>query len=89
MVRLNQDRTFSIGTFSIDTPYAFGTYKLAGRNISFENGVGGDCTKSDWTWEAGITEEKDPLDDQLHIRFVEGGCLVPAGTEWRFARVVP
>jgi hypothetical protein len=52
-----------------------------------KNADAGACTGSDWTWEASITEEEDRLDDELHILFVEGGCLAPTGTEWSFARL--
>jgi len=87
LVRFRHDGTFAIDTSDLDAPYAFGTYVLDGSEISFKNADAGPCTRSDWTWEAGITEKKDRLDDELHILFVEGGCLVPRGTEWRFARV--
>ena len=82
-----RDGTFAIDTSRLDAPYAFGTYELGGSNLSFVNADAGACTRSSWTWEAGITEEGDWFDDELHILFVEGGCLVPAGTQWSFARV--
>jgi hypothetical protein len=87
MLRFNQDGTFAIDTSRLDAPYAFGAYELDGSNISFVNADAGACRGSDRTWEAGISEEEDRLDDELHILFVEGGCLVPAGTEWSFARL--
>lgn len=87
MLRFNQDGTFAFDTSRLDAPYAFGTYELDGSNISFVNADAGACTGSDWTWEAGITEEEDRVENELHILFVEGGCLVPAGTEWSFARL--
>jgi hypothetical protein len=87
MVRFRRDGTFAIDTSNPDAPYAFGTYELDGSDISFKNADAGACTGTDWTWEAGITEREDRLDDELHILIVEGGCLTPRGTEWRFARI--
>jgi hypothetical protein len=79
------DQAASLGGEDLEL-FAKAAY-LRGSNISFVNADAGASTGSDWTWEAGITEEEDRLDDELHILFVEGGCLVPAGTEWSFARL--
>jgi hypothetical protein len=87
LARLGPDGKFAIDTSGLDTPFAHGTYKLDGRDIKFTNANMGACTHSDWTWRAGLTAANDPLEDELHIVFVEGGCLVPVGTEWTFARV--
>lgn len=85
LVRFSRDGTFVIDTSDLDAPYAAGTYEVRGRTIAFtSNGPG--CADT-WSWKGGITKAEDPLDDELHIVFVKGGCQVPTGTEWSFARI--
>ena len=79
------DQAASLGGEDLEL-FAKSAY-MRGSKISFVNADAGACRGSDRTWEAGITEEEDRLDDELPILFVEGGCLVRAGTEWSFARL--
>jgi hypothetical protein len=62
-----------------------GTYEFDGEVIRF-TGRGLSCPDT-WAWKAGIREGDDPLDDELHIVFVEAGCGVIAGVSWTLARI--
>jgi hypothetical protein len=85
LVRFSRDATFAFDRPNLATPYAKGTYEVDGRTITFTSN-GPDCVDT-WVWEGGITEEEDPLDDELNIVFVEGGCKSPTGEEWKLARL--
>jgi len=83
--RFNRDGTFAFDRANLEAPYARGTYELEGRIIRFE-ALGPGCV-DEWSWKTGISDEKDRLDDELHIAFLGEGCEVIAGTEWTFARI--
>jgi hypothetical protein len=87
LFRFSHDGTFAVDNDSnLDEPYAAGTYAVVGRIIRFtSNGPG--CADT-WTWKAGITEQRDPLDDVLDIVIVRGGCGAATGTRWSFARIL-
>jgi hypothetical protein len=84
LFRFDEDRTFAFDRRNVDIPFAHGTYEVDGPKISFSST--GSCADT-WVWEAGIAEAEDPLDDELHIVFLDSGCEIPPGAEWRFARV--
>jgi hypothetical protein len=84
-IGLRADGTFAIDRTNLDSPYAAGTYEFDRGLIEF-TGKGLSCPDA-WAWKAGITEGDDPLDDELHIVFVEGGCGVLTGVTWKLARI--
>jgi hypothetical protein len=75
--------TFAFG--DIKNPYASGTYELHGSTIEFQSEEGGQCRGSSWVWEVGL--DRSGLEDRLRVLFTMGGCGVPAGKQWTFARV--
>jgi hypothetical protein len=83
--RFNRDGTFAFDRANLEAPYARGTYELEGRILRF-TARGPGCV-DEWSWKTGISEEKDRLDDELHVAFLGEGCDVIAGTKWTFARI--
>jgi hypothetical protein len=85
-VPLRSDGTLAVDTHKLDIPYdATGTYELDGPTIAFSTD-GSEC-RDTWEWQTGIVRAKDPLDDELHIVFLESGCGILQGAEWTLARV--
>jgi hypothetical protein len=84
LFQFSEDGTFAFDRQNVDTPFAHGTYEVDGSKISFSST--GNCADA-WAWEVGSAEAEDPLDDELHIVFLDSGCEIPPGAEWRFARV--
>jgi hypothetical protein len=84
LFQFSEDGTFAFDRQNVDTPFARGRYEVDGSKISLSST--GRCADT-WAWEVGIAEGEDPLDDELHIVFLDSGCEIPPGAEWRFARV--
>jgi hypothetical protein len=89
VARFRPDRTFAIDPVADwENPGAAGRYELDGETITFTNARAGYCQQGDtWVWEVGL--DSDAADDLLHVRFVQGGCGVKAGSMWTFTRVGP
>jgi hypothetical protein len=88
--RFRREGTFALDEdpHTLDAAYAAGTYEFDGRRITFTSKGSQACVEGEtWVWETGITEGEDPLDDEIHIVFLEDGCGLTAGTDWRFARL--
>jgi hypothetical protein len=84
LFQFSEDGMFAFDRQNVDTPFAHGTYEVDGPKVSFSST--GSCADT-WAWQVGIAEAEDPLDDELHIVFLDSGCEIPTGAEWRFARV--
>ncbi len=69
----------------VDAPFAVGTYEVKGSTITFLSAGGGTC--SGVVWEAGLSDEEDRLDEELHVASVNDGCGLTAGTELRLVRI--
>lgn len=85
LLRFSPDGTFAFDRRTLEAPFARGTYELAAGRISF-TATGPGCADS-WRWQTGIAKAKDRFEDELHIVFLDAGCEIPAGAEWRFARI--
>ena len=85
LLRFEPKGRFAIARTSLDKKYASGTYDVQGSRIRFRSS-GPACVDS-WTVTAGLVDKKDPLDDELQIALLDGGCDATAGTLWRLLRV--
>lgn len=88
--QLKADGTFAIDTYGdFDAPYAGGTYKVAGRRVTFtQKREQATCPKGQtWVWEVGV--ERVAEFDFLHVFNVTGGCGASPGQRWRFSLAGP